>query len=245
MSIEQLQEWKDLGWTVRQISENTGLKQDNIRGQYKYHGFPPFKAVKVSNWNLNSLYNSLDIDGQYVIGFLAADGYFDRDRSVCTWIQEGDVEILYRILEVIENYTYQILKRERSCCQPQVGINIGSVELVSFLTQVYGFTNNKSRTLPFPRHLYNPLPFLRGFMDGDGYIGHGCTFTCSSENFVSGLLDWVKFAYGYEPNVQRLGPNKDCFNVTFRKKHEAFIRDLFSYPGLWRKTLAFTQYLPN
>lgn len=245
MSVQNLQEWKDLGWTIRQISENTGIKEENLRGQYKYHKIQPSLVTRVSNWNLSKIFNSADIEGQYSIGFMAADGCLDQYKSVAIYIQEGDSEVLYRIMETLQNYDYQLCRRYRDGRLPQVGLNVGCKELVDYLVTYYGFSNTKSRTLPFPRHLHNPLPFLRGFMDGDGYIGYGCTFSCASENFVSGLLDWVKFAYGFEPNVQKLGANKDCFNVTFRKKHEAFIRDLFSYPGLWRKTLAFTQYLPN
>ena len=248
MSVVELLNWKTQGLDLNQISELTGKSRSNIQNQYRYHNIEPvFTAPRIHNpWNFEKVYDLNDPDGLYVIGLLAADGYLNSKRNgVCIWIQERDIELLYRIKFVLGNENASINRRERIGSNPQVNLNIGSVKFVEFLGGVFGFTNNKSRELPFPNHLHNPLPFLRGFMDGDGYIGYGCTFTCGSKNFVDGLLNWVFQKYGFTPNVQMLGLNKDYYNVNFRKKHAEFIRDLFSYPGLARKTEAFLQYLPN
>lgn len=243
MSIEDLQRWKDEELNVARISELTGKTQTNIRSQYAYHGIKPFPGY-FTPWNFSKIYDSNDPDGLYVIGLLAADGYLNG-KAVSIYIQKRDVELLNRIIHVCYNESANIVRRERSHSGPQVGLNIGSIALVNYLTDVYGFSNNKSATLPFPSFLMNPLPYLRGFMDGDGHIGYGCVFSCGSENFAFGLLDWVYKTYKYQPYWNRVGTNGRCINITFRKKHEAFIRDLFSYPGLQRKTEAFFQYLPN
>lgn len=245
MSIEEVRQWKEQGLTVLQISENTGKSKDAIYSQFKYHNVKPVPSF-VSPWNLSRIYDQNDADGLYVIGLLAADGYLAMNKTVCIWISENDVELLYRIKSVLMNENANINRRQLSSHKtPQVNINIGSVDLVRYLGQTYGFSDNKSKSLPFPHHLQNPLPFLRGFFDGDGHMGLSCTFTCGSDNFVQGLLQWVFNRYGYTPNVQMVGANRDCYNVNFRKKHELFIRDLFSYPGLARKTEAFLRYLPN
>lgn len=234
--------WKEDGLTVKQISELTGRSYSTISKMYNYYGVK-INREPLSQWDLTKITDEEDPDGNYAIGFLAADGYFIKHKVIACFIQERDSEILDRIKKILGNPDRVLLKRSLPDRLPQNGLCIGSVELVEYLRRVYGFSNTKSRTLPFPRHLVNPIDFLRGFMDGDGYIGYGCTFTCGSRDFVEGLLDWVWDIYGYEPNVQAVGQNKDCYNVTFRKKHAEFIHDLFSVPGLRRKNLAYRDYL--
>lgn len=242
MSTEQLLMWKEQGLTLKEISDQHNINYDTLRSRYVAAGID-FNRRR-SNWDLSKIYNVNDIDGQYAIGLLAADGYLNR-RSADIYLQERDIELLYRLLLILNNPNACIAHRINSNGSKQVGLTIGSVELVNFLCNNYGFLPQKSRTLPFPRHLLNPLPFLRGFFDGDGHMGNTCTFTVGSYDFARGLLEWVYKVYGYEPNVQMVGMYKDVFNIHFRKKHERFIRDLFSYPGITRKTNAFLLYLPN
>lgn len=244
MSREDCIRWKEDGLTIKEISELTGRADNTIRHMYNYYQLDYNRAVR-SNWDLTRITDVNDRDGNYAIGFLAADGFITNgSRTVSCWIQERDSEILKRICQILGNPNRNLPERKlESHRHNQRCLNIGSVELIHYLFDVYGFSNTKSRTLPFPRHLINPIDFLRGYMDGDGYIGHGCTFTSGSRDFIEGLLDWVWDIYGYEPNVQAGGQNKDCYNVTFRKKHAEFIHDLFSVPGLKRKTLAYRDYL--
>lgn len=242
MSTEQLLMWKTQGLNLGDISKATGINYFTLKSRYNSAGIDFNRAG--SKWSLDKLYNELDSEGQYVIGLLAADGYLDR-RSVRIIIQERDIELLHRILRVLDCPTAHIRHRVTVSGSRQVGIEIGSVKLKKFLSDQYGFQHRKSRTLPFPRHLNNPLPFLRGFFDGDGYMGVSCTFTVGSEDFAYGLLDWVLDKYGFTPNVQMCGFRHDVFNINFRKKHAEFIYDLFEYPGLTRKTEKFLQYLPN
>lgn len=245
MSREDCIRWKEDGLTIKGISEITGRNPSSIRSMYDYYRISINREVERSPWDLSRFFDEGDMDGQYSIGFLAADGYFSTQRRVTVcWIQERDEEILKRVCRTLGNPDRKLTRRKLpSHLSSQVGVNIGSVELVRFLTDRYGFSNTKSRTLPFPRHLVNPIDFLRGYMDGDGYIGNGCAFTSASVDFVEGLLDWVWDIYGYEPKVQAVGQNKDCYNVWFRMKHAEFLHDLFSVPGLRRKTLAYRDYL--
>lgn len=239
----QLNEWNRQGLTINQICQYTGIANHVVRYWYRKTGIDYIPDIK--RWDISRFMNANDIDAQYVIGFLAADGYLDGHKLVGVYVQEKDIEIIYRIISVFNRQDKCPRYRYPVGCQPQVGINIGSVELVNFLITVYGFSNSKSFTIPFPRHLSNPLPFLRGFMDGDGYMGVSCTFTTASIDFANGLLEWVYRVYGYQPAVTMTGVNRNIYNINFRKKHSLFINDLFSYPGLARKTEAYMRYLPN
>lgn len=243
-TIEQLQEWNSRGLTINQISQLTGYEQSSVRYWYKRSGIDYISDIK--RWDVSRFLNVNDIDAQYVLGFLAADGYLANHKAVGVYVQVNDIEIIYRILSVFDRLDdKQPYYRTPVGCQPQVGLVIGSVEFVNLLRTVYGFCNCKSFNLPFPRHLDNPLPFLRGFMDGDGYMGVRCTFTSASHDFIAGLLDWIYRIYGYQPAVSMSGVNRNIYNVNFRKKHSLFLRDLFGYHGLARKTEAFLRYLPN
>lgn len=246
MDINTLLDWKENKLTLPDISRLIERPVDTIRYWYHRAGIEPFKFK--SRWDLTRLMDQDDPSGQYVIGLLAADGYIDTgERSLRIWLKSDDVELLHRILDVLDNKDQRIYTRyggnyRRS---EQSGLTISNVRLVEFLSDKYGFKRQKSRTLPWPRWLENPLPFLRGYFDGDGHIGYGCNFSIGSKDFAEGLLDWVFDKYGYEPNVQMSGKHKDIYSITFRKKHFMFIEDLFSYPGLERKTSAFNRYLPK
>lgn len=242
MSVEQLLDWKNQGLTVKQIAAYLGISEDAVRGRYKYAKIKPADGIK--RWDYSRFLNESDEDAQYVIGLLAADGYLDR-KAVKIWISEKDIELLHRILQVFNRPDGVIYRKVTSVGSEQAGICIGSLGFMTFLADGYGFTHQKSFTIPFPRHLSNPLPYLRGFFDGDGHMGQTCTFTSASEDFKDGLLDWIGDTYGFAPNVQLVGPRKNVYNINFRKKHEEFIRDLFSCRGLARKTEAFERYLPK
>lgn len=246
---QQLVDWYNQGLTIKQISEQTGINGRTLRSRYEAAGLEYCRDDyrNRSPWDLSKIFDPNSIDGQYVIGLLAADGYITAEnRNVLIWIQEHDIELLHRVLYTLNRADAPIHYRQLpGHVSRQVGLSIGSIELVNYLVAHYGITQNKSRVLPFPTNLNNPLPFLRGFFDGDGYMGQACTFTVGSESFARGLLQWVFNVYGYEPNVQMVGMYKDIFNIHFRKKHERFIRDLFSYHGLTRKSQAYMVYLPN
>lgn len=244
MSTEKLLLWKEQGLTLSEISKQTGIHRDTWKYRYKIAGIDFNRYVSKSKWSMSRLEDATDVDGQYVIGFLAADGCLDI-RSVNVFIQERDIEVLERISRILERPDASLVRRTNTSGYKLVGLNICSVSIKRFLEDQYGFQNKKSRTLPFPVWLINPLPYLRGLFDGDGYMGQSCTFTTGSKDFAIGLLNWVKRKYGYEPNIQMCGENKDVYNIHFRKKHERFIRDLFTYQGLNRKTEAFLKYLPK
>lgn len=248
-NLEKLLYWKELGLTIREISEQTGIQSSTLRKRYSAAGIEyvraPYGNTGNSGWNLERLMNPNDSDGQYVIGLLAADGYISHGRSVCIWLQETDIEMLFRILKVVDNLNATIHRRQLDThVIPQVGIDIGSTELVRYLTNYYGFSNAKSRTIPFP-NTDNPLPYLRGFFDGDGYMGTTCTFTTASPLFAIPFLEWIRKTYGFQPNIQMVGKDRDIYNMHFTRRHSQFIHDLMSYAGLHRKTIAYLNYLPN
>lgn len=251
MSTEQLLLWKEKRLTIQDIAGQEGINYATIAARYRAAGITSHRRPSVrgpyhikSKWDIAPLKNINNIDGQYVIGMLCADGYVNKN-GVSIYLKSDDVEILQRTAYVLGNPGVNMPTRISNQVSHQTCLNIGSPELLELLSTNYGFTNVKSRMLPFPRHLVNPVPYLRGYFDGNGHINKACVFTTASSDFAQGLLSWVKWAYGYTPYVQMCGPKIDVFNIYFRKKHEGFIRGLFSYPGLRRKDEGFYRYLPK
>lgn len=240
---EQLILWSDKGYTIPDIVRLTGMKYDSVKSKYRYYGLPYNKVP--SKWNSTRIMNINDDDGLYVIGLLAADGYIYRDKNIGLYLKHTDVELLHRVINVLGNPAAPISNRVNSCGSIQCGINVGSVEIVKYLQNVYGFTNTKSFTVPFPSHLSNPLPYLRGFFDGDGYMGAQPVITTASYPFLQGLLLWLIRTYNIRPRVSVHGANFTTFNITFRVYESSFIVDMMKYPGLMRKSNRLAEYLPK
>ena len=143
----------------------------------------------------------------YVLGFFAADGSMLRnnrggcyieftitDRIILEYIQKA-VGSTHKIKERIE-------RRIVTTWKPQYRIQIGSKEWFKDLSAL-GFTQNKSKTLEFPKIPEKYLgDFVRGYFDGDGcayFKEHwskernkdiwvfATLFTCGSLSFLQGL----------------------------------------------------------
>ena len=107
-------------------------------------------------------------EGAYILGFLYADGYINKDTgAVSLTLQKRDLNILIKIREILGS-THPIkifTSRQREyaryyiCCKYMA-------ECLSSL----GCYKNKSRTLTFPEFLVGDLlrHFIRGYFDGDG-----------------------------------------------------------------------------
>lgn len=249
ITLAQLTKWKDMGYHVTKIAQETGYSQWTITMAYKRNGITPARYIAPSPWTLAPIYDTSDVDGQYVIGLLAADGNLSsRKKGLAIFIHNRDVEMLHRISNVLKHPSVKICRKVKNGPDDLYGIYISSFALYEHMTSVYGFTKNKSIELPFPSWLSNPLPFLRGYFDGNGCItvkNRACTITTGSKKFCDGLLEFVKNKYGIIPYVGIHHGKRDSYNIIFRKKDKEFIHDLFSYPGLARKTEGYKLYLPN
>ena len=122
-TIEQLQEWNSRGLTINQISQLTGYEQSSVRYWYKRSGINYISDIK--RWDVSRFLNVNDIDAQYVLGFLAADGYLANHKAVGVYAQINDIEIIYRILSVFDRLDdKQPYYRTPVGCQPQVNLSM-------------------------------------------------------------------------------------------------------------------------
>ena len=124
--------------------------------------------------------------------------------------------------------------------QPLCRINIGSLDLQEYWNAYYGITSHKSLRIPFPTYLINPIPYLRGYFDGNGSINSSCcNITTGSYNFTEGLCNWYQYTYGTRPYVYKYD---HAYKIVFFKKDIIFIHQLFTYPGLKRKNDIYLEF---
>lgn len=142
----------------------------NIKRQIKHH----------RTYSLDENYfDYLDSPNKlYFLGFLFADGCLSNHYEVSITLQEEDSYILNcfknelsstRPLEY-RDFTYK--NTYFSNCQNQYRLRFDSKHLFETL-ESYGLCRNKSLLLEFPKNIPEQYlrDFIRGYWDGDGYIG--------------------------------------------------------------------------
>ncbi len=235
--------------TLQDAADATGISYNQIHYQYRLANikFSDFSMSR-SPYDLTHLYQQ-SIDGLYVIGFIMADGWVSHNRSIGIAVVNYDVEILHRIAKTIgrPNINIRTFHTKGGFSKnPLCQIDIGCVELVTWLGIHYGFSSSKGSDCPFPKHLTNPLPYLRGYFDGNGCINSShCYFTSGSYQFCIDLKNWIEHNYGSHVRVEVNSGSAKCWNVVLCKRNMVFVQDLFSFPGLYRKTLKAKEFFPK
>ena len=142
-------------------------------------------------------------DKAYFLGLLMADGYVaTSERFVTIALKESDVEILNKFKKAIKSEAP--LSNKKNCTQKV--LTLCSKKLVNDLKNL-GMTRNKTFTLKFPNIQEEYIRhFIRGYFDGDGYIGaRQCTLIISSTSFLECFLGFFfnnfdKHLYFHEIN---------------------------------------------
>lgn len=126
--------------------------------------------------NLN-YFDSYSIENCYWAGFIAADGcIYDKRQQLSIRIQERDFKHLTRFVtdiqcnNKIQHYIQNRFGSKFKMCQFTVG---GIPRILQSLQKKFNITSKKTYTLK-PPPLNNKkfiLPFIVGYIDGDGYVG--------------------------------------------------------------------------
>ncbi len=103
----------------------------------------------------------------YILGFIFADGNIDKNNVTLAFEQQvRDKEILEKIRTLMTS-THKIEATRKG---KYVRLRINSRQIIYDLKQL-GVTHNKSKYCVCPKIPVQFLPhFLRGFMDGDGWV---------------------------------------------------------------------------
>ena len=222
--------WKE-NLMHRQIAERVSIPRPTITRWFNQFKIPTQSCTRFTNKNLlsfrlderyksrpkikkdfpwkfnNDFFKEWSRKMAYVLGFLFADGYLQRNSrgSSCFCFVSTDREIIEKIRDLLQS-NHKIGIKLRNKAKPQwkdaYVLQIGSKVVFDNLEK-FGLVQNKSLTIKFP---YVPDKFLgdfvRGYFDGDGgahlgkywhkdrkqwkwqFITH---FTSGSEEFLFGL----------------------------------------------------------
>ena len=222
------------GITAYNISKQTNCstsvisriaKENNIITQTKEEYIEKIKKVKNNPFeNLN------DSNVNYWLGFLSADGSVYEDR-IRLGLQEQDLTHIVKFKDFI-NSDLRIIKTIKD--NTYIGYNVAfrNKEVVDFLINM-GITSNKSLTLEM--NLNITKDFIRGVVDGDGYIrkkGYEVSIATGSEIFAEQLKKSFVNLFNITPKIYKNSKNhkNTIYNVTIlgKEKVKFVLKELYT-----------------
>lgn len=178
--------------SLTQISKQLGIHRGRFTEYIKRQGVDVVNKQNESQ-SYSDVFERIDTeDKAYWLGFLYADGYVGLETNhIEIALASKDVNHIKKFAEFI-NYGGKILKDDI-----RARISFRDKKMHSDLIKL-GCTPKKSLILHFPDEAQVPKylvkHFVRGFVDGDGYIGmHRNGFgrmsvTCGSKQFIDDLI---------------------------------------------------------
>lgn len=166
------------GKSIKELSKKYERAESSIRDLIKRRGIKlrPLTEVNRKFKVHESFFDVIDSEEKaYFLGFLYADGNVKPNKNmVVLALKESDREILERLNKLIHIDKPLFLEKNKRDGNREntVGIRICNKNITEKLIK-HGCHPNKTFTLTFPEWLDENLysSFIRGYFDGDGYIG--------------------------------------------------------------------------
>ena len=242
--------WQD-GLTHVQIAKKLGTNHTTLLKYMRKNGVQRSLKLRAPNRGSTKYYVNEDffenIDTEekaYVLGFWAADGWM-HVRALFIAVSEEDLEFLTMIKNIIPTDAPIVTKTKKS------EFNRKRLSILSLARkkmyqdiQKLGYTDQKAENMVFPdipKKLYKH--FIRGFWDGDGYIGER-QFSVVGKNqlFFRTLQNIIFEETGAKLNFGLLRGTYP--RLTGAKKHKDAIRWIYSDSSIHldRKYNKFCKY---
>ena len=157
----------------------------------------------------------------YILGLLYADGYNNTDRnSVNLGLKESDKEILDKITNLIQP-TKPLQYVDTSASRKNIGFEnsqneyrlvIANKHISERLVEL-GCGKAKTHNLIFPteeqvpKHLVRH--FVRGYFDGDGWVGEKAISIVSTLNFCNSLAEILKEEFNINCYIRARHPERN------------------------------------
>ena len=200
-------------------------KENNIITQSKKEYIDSVKQV-----TSNIFENLENKNVNYWLGFLTADGSIYEDR-IRLGLQEQDLGHIIKFKNFV-NKDLNVSKTIKDNKYIGYNVTFRNKEIVYFLNEL-GITSNKSLTLNI--NLNITKDFLRGVIDGDGYIrkkGYEISITTGSEIFAEQLQNSFVDLFNITPKIYKNSKNRinTIYNVTIlgKEKVKFVLRELYN-----------------
>lgn len=224
MNKQELKNYLEEGKTFKKIAENVGISKSTVDYYVKKY---ELRESVINQKICKFLFEKIDsAEKAYFIGFIAGDGYFDKNNILDLSIKYDDREILEYIksftdCDIIDDLTYN--KYQKKFPSSTVRLKIEDVQ--TFI----GGRLKKERSLPIVKHhLYKNL--IQGFFDAEGCITWGyrkdrdrlwqkVSFTSSYSLLLS--LQKILINFNISTSIKPKS-NEDCYVMEFSNELDVF-----------------------
>lgn len=157
----------------------------------------------------------------YFLGFLCADGCNHKNSTkISMFLKESDKEIL-EIFKNLLQPTKPLTFLKKTTGSDQYGIQISNRKISNRLNEL-GCVPNKTFNLLFPNK--NQVPkeylkyYLRGFFDGDGWLGEKESSITATNDFCETLQKFLFEEFSMESRIRSKGKISEiCFSTKTTK----------------------------
>lgn len=218
------------------------LWREGLKGKFENNHFRKYPINQ-------NYFDIIDCEEKaYFLGFLYADGCnYANNTKVDMFLKEEDKEILVKLNNLIQPDKPLSYAKKR-LGTAQYGIRISNKRISDRLNEL-GCVPRKSFTLTFPNPNQVPITlimhFIRGYFDGDGWLGKNSISITSSIMFCEKLADFLLKKYNIKTrNRLKNKVSELCFN----KKESKLLLDLLyknSNIYLDRKYQKYLKYYNN
>lgn len=181
----------------------------------------------------------------YFLGFLYADGCNHKNNTkVSMFLKEEDKNILIKLNNLLQP-SKPLTYRKREIGTPQWGIQISNKRISDKLSEL-GCIPNKTFNLNFPNENQIPnnliIHFIRGYFDGDGWLGKKDISITSCITFCSQLSMFLYKTYNIETKYKI--KNKVIELYFSRKDVKLFLNLLYKNSNIYleRKYQRYLEY---
>lgn len=221
---ETIKKYKDQGYTKIQMEDKVGLNRSTLTRLYKHYG-----------WFINTrptvdkdFFETIDTEAKaWCLGLMFSDGNVYNNR-IQLRLQESDREVVDQFKTHLKYTGNMYLGKERSVkgvsnnktytAKAPYGISVYNKKLTEDLAK-HGCIPNKTLVAKFPDTIPKHLipSFIRGYIDGDGYIGYNKQrnnyriHIKGTEHILNGIKDYI-ISLGRTANVHKT-KNANCYHL--------------------------------
>lgn len=202
--------------TFASLARRYGISPSAMKGLLNRRGYIAKPTSELTRkYTIDEEYFDTIRENQaYILGFLYADGYHNTNRNtVVLSLAEKDREILERLsseLKTDKPLQHIIHKSSYRRNTHQYRLSVCSKKISDRLLKL-GLTQCKTFTLTYPQWLNPKLHrhFIRGYVDGDGWVGERGLSVVGTKDFCCSISAILEDALGVRCSIEIPHPERE------------------------------------